>query len=73
MLDGKPLKITINEEYVIISTLDNLNFPYDVWRFKKSELTDIERIFVDNILSMATSMISSKKNTSNEGNNSTGN
>ena len=53
-------EIKFIEDYVIIRTVDNLGFPIEIWRFEKNNLSKNERIFIDNIKSMATSMVIAK-------------
>ena len=57
-------EIKFIDDYVIIRTVDNLGFPIEIWRFDKNNLSKNERVFIDNIKSMATSMtIARDKNT----------
>jgi hypothetical protein len=61
MLDGKKFEITFNEEYVVMRTLDNINYPEDIWRFKVDELPLNHKVFIENMLSMSKTMIADKE------------
>jgi hypothetical protein len=56
MISDNNLEIKFLEDYVVIRTIDNIGFPVDVWRFKKDSLSKNERVFIDNMMSMAKSM-----------------
>lgn len=58
---GEKFQITFYDDYVIMRTLDNIDFPVEIWRFKMSDLSFVERAFVDNMLSMSKSMIIKKE------------
>mgnify|MGYP003472282199 CR=1 FL=1 len=58
---GDNFQITFYNDYVIMRTLDNIDFPVEIWRFKMSDLSSVERAFVDNMLSMSKSMITKKE------------
>ena len=58
---GDQFQITFYDDYVIMRTLDNIDFPVEIWRFKMSDLSFVERAFVDNMLSMSKSMIIKKE------------
>ena len=58
---GENFQITFYDDYVIMRTLDNIDFPVEIWRFKMSDLSYVERAFVDNMLSMSKSMITKKE------------
>jgi len=58
MIEDNNLEIKFNDEYVIIRTIDKIGFPVDIWRFKKDSLSKNERVFIDNMMSMAKSMTS---------------
>ena len=55
------LQITFHEGCVVIRTIDQQDFPIDIWRFEENNLSKNERIFIENMLSMAKSMISEKE------------
>ncbi|MEK6829871.1 MAG: hypothetical protein AABY15_07160 [Nanoarchaeota archaeon] len=55
------LQITFHEGCVVIRTIDHQDFPIDIWRFEENNLSKNERIFIENMLSMAKSMISEKE------------
>jgi len=50
------IQITIRKGSFNIRTLDNINFPIDVWNFDKKNLTRNEEVWINNIISMAISM-----------------
>lgn len=50
------IQITVRKDVVTVRTLDNLNFPIDVWRFERDNLTKNQDTYIANIISMAMSM-----------------
>lgn len=56
------LQITFEDDSVVIKTLDQQDGPIQIWIFDKEKLSDNNKIFIDNILSMTTTMISEKTN-----------
>ena len=57
-------EILFKGDNVIFRTVDNIGYPVDIWRFEKDKLTDTEKVFIDNIKSMATSVISQRERAS---------
>jgi hypothetical protein len=53
-------QITIGDDSIIMRTIDDKDFPNDIWIFKTSELSLQEQVFVSNIISMSMSMINKK-------------
>jgi len=54
------VQVTIRDGNVIVRTLDNKGFPVDIWRFNSDNLTHNQKVYRDNILSMAMSMTTEK-------------
>ena len=50
--------IKITDGHVHIKTVDNLEFPIDIWNFKRDEMNHRDRMFIDNMISMAMTMVS---------------
>lgn len=57
MKNQETFQITFYQDQVIMRTIDNLGFPIDIWRFEKNTLSDNERSFINNMMSMSESMI----------------
>lgn len=55
-MDENNFQITIRKHAIIIRTIDSQGFPIDIWRFDRNNLSKVEKVFVDNIISMSKSM-----------------
>lgn len=58
----KNFDIKFYDDVVIVRTIDNIGFPIDVWRFERDKLTPLEKVFISNIESMTSSMITERDN-----------
>ena len=61
MIDDN-FEIKFNSKYVHVRVVDTNGFPKETWSFDRSDLTDLERVFVSNIKSMTKSIITDQEN-----------
>lgn len=58
--------IKITDGCVHIKIVDNMEYPIDIWNFDRKKLSQRERVFVDNFISMAMTMANDQEKSKSE-------